>query len=258
MCGVFFLFNGRTNAQFYALSNKPQLTQKKHFYHTVIGENQFGLYTVNYTNDYFAGGFSVEHYDRDLGFQDDRVFNLPKRAYILDMFLADTQIFWVSVIRKRREPLRMYLNHIGVGLEGPVVSDFLGYFPIRRWNPEDIKFAYSKENGQWAVSVLSDVGGSQTALWMQVRDLKGSLQRQYLDTLDERLTFVAMTHFGIGASKEVLGLFRVLKPRSVFNAQQKEQQLIVFRGSAVESGFREWRLVDQVQSAEIVYDAFQS
>lgn len=258
LCVVFFLLNGRTNAQFYALSNKPQLTQKKHFYHTVVGENQLGLYTVNYTNDYFAGGFSLEHYDRELGFQDDRVFNLPKQAYILDMFLADTQIFWVSVIRKRREPLRLYLNQIGVGLDGAVVSNFLGYLPVKHWNPDDIKFAYSKENGQWAVSVLSDVGGNKTALWVQVRDLNGSLQRQYLDTLDERLALVAFTHFGLGASKEVLGLLRVLKPRSVFNSQQKEQQVFVFRGSEVESGFREWRLAAQVQSVEMIYDAFLS
>ena len=252
---ICFLFGSADiQSQFYTLSNKPQLTQQKHFYHTVIGENEYGVFTVNYTNDYFAGGFSIEKYDRDLGFQDDRVFSLPKRAFILDVFLVDSQICWVSVVRKRRENLRLYLNKTDVNLSGEVVSEFLGHLPVKSWIPEDIKFSRSKRGSQLAMALLQDIGESKTAFWAQVRHKDGSLLSTYLDTINERLAYTAISNFAVSSNGDILSIVRMLKPRSVFVNSRKEQQLYFFRGSKREGGFREWLLTGQVQSTEIVYD----
>jgi len=240
-------------AQYYTLSNKPQLTQKKHFYHTVIGENEYGVFTVNYTNDYFAGGFSIERYDGDLGFQEDRVFTLPKNAYILDLFLSDSQICWVSVVRKRRENLRLYLNKVNIDLTGDVQSDLLGNLPIKNWNPEDIKFAKAVENSNWALALLQEVKGDKTSIWVQTRDVAGSLLSQYSDTLDAKLAYAALGNFELSEKGDLVAVLRILKPRSVFASSNREQ-LYFFRGSAKESGFREWHLNSQVQSTEVVYD----
>jgi len=248
--------SAKIQAQYYTLSNKPQLTQKKHFYHTVIGENEYGVFTVNYTNDYFAGGFSIEKYDRDLGFQDDRVFDIPKKAFVLDVFLADSQICWVSVIRKRRENLRLYISKVHVSLSGDVVSEFLGHLPLKTWIPEDIKFSRSTQVPQWSVALLQDIGESKTAFWAQIRQSTGALQAHYFDTIPEKLTNTALGNFSLGAKGELMAIVRVAKTRSVFANAKREQQLYFFRGSSVESGFREWQFDYQVQSTQLVYDNF--
>ncbi len=245
---------GPIRGQYYSLSNKPQLTQKKHFYHSIIGENEFGVFTVNYTNDYYAGGFSVERYDRELGFQEDRVFNSPKRAFILDIFLADSQIYWVSVVRKRRENLRLYLNKISVSLEGEVETVFLGNLPSKTWNPEDLKFSFSNETGEWALALLSAVGEDKTAIWTEIRDIQGLRLKGYADTLNERLAHTALSQFNVGHSGELMALVRVMHPRSVFSNNKREQQVFIFRGSSVENGFLEWPISKQLQSTELMYD----
>jgi len=242
------------HAQYYTLSNKPQLTQKKHFYHTVVGENGYGVFTVNYTNDYFAGGFSIERYDNELGFQEDRVFNLPKNAYVLDFYLTDSQICWVSVVRKRRENLRLYLNTVNIDLTGEVHSEFIGNLPIKNWIPEDIKFSKAWENSQWAIAILREVQGDQTTIWTQTRDAKGAIINQYTDTLDSKLAYVGFGNFELSENGELIAVVRILKPRSLFASSNREQ-LYFFRGSKVESGFREWNLNAQVQSTEVVYDS---
>lgn len=254
---VCFLFvTAKIQAQYYTLSNKPQLTQKKHFYHTVIGENEYGVFTVNYTNDYFAGGFSIEKYDRDLGFQDDRVFDIPKKAFVLDVFLVDSQICWVSVIRKRRENLRLYISRVHVSLNGEVETEFLGHLPLKTWMPEDIKFSKSTQLSQWSVALLQDAGESKTAFWAQIRESTGALQAHYSDTISEKLANTALENFALGAKGELMAIVRVSKTRSVFANAKREQQLLFFRGSSIESGFREWQFEHQLQSTQMVYDHF--
>ncbi len=250
---MFFLL-GPVRGQYYSLSNKPQLTQKKHFYHAIIGENEFGVFTVNYTNDYYSGGFSIERYDRELGFQEDRVFSSPKRALILDIFLADSQIYWVSVVRKRRENLRLYLNKISVDFEGEVETVFLGHLPTKTWNPEDLKFSFSKQTGEWALALLSAVGEEKTAFWAEIRDIQGVRLNGFTDTLNERLAHTAMSQFSVGSSGELVGLVRVMHSRSVFSNYKREQRVFIFRGSSVENGFIEWPISQQLQSTELMYD----
>ena len=119
------------NAQHYVLSNKPQLTQKNSFYHAPVGENSYGIFTLNYANDYLAEGFSLEHYDRDLGFLSDRMIELPRRTYVLRVFLVDSNIYWVTAQRKRNENLSLRISSVKANLSGGISSRDLGYLPLK-------------------------------------------------------------------------------------------------------------------------------
>ena len=112
-----FLLSLEANAQQYILSNKSQLNQKNSLYHRPIGQNDFGNYFLNYARENLAGGFSIERYDTDLGFVEDRFFELARKVYVLKIFTTDSGIYWVSVLKKRKP-----LNHI----EGLFVSSYLG------------------------------------------------------------------------------------------------------------------------------------
>lgn len=253
----FVLQTNGSGAQNYTISNKPQLTQQKHFYHTVIGQNAAGVYTLNYTNDYFAGGFSIERYDLELGFLDDKVINVPKRSYVLDFFLLDTQIAWVSVTRKRRENLRLSIQKLSETLDGEVTTSFIKHLPIKVWNPEDLKFSVSQRTKQWAVGLIYEGPSNSTIFSGEVFNASGELLQSYTDTLAEPLSNVALTEFKVSGGSEILAVLRVQRPRTLFSIQ-KDQQVLVFRCSPQTQELLEWQTTDPIQSMTSVYDRNQN
>ena len=137
---LFLLISGFINlkSQFYALSNKPQLSQQKSIYHMPIGESDYGVYTLNYANEFLQGGFSVERYDYELGFIDDRFIKVPRKNFILHVFVADSSIYWVSAIKKRREGLQLVLNKLNFSLEGKIETLVLPKLNVRDLNADEI------------------------------------------------------------------------------------------------------------------------
>jgi hypothetical protein len=94
---IFLFFIGiDVNGQQYILSNKSQLNQKNSLYHRPIGQNYFGNYFLNYARENLSGGFSIERYDNDLGFIEDRFFEIARKVYVLKIFTTDSGIYWVS------------------------------------------------------------------------------------------------------------------------------------------------------------------
>lgn len=216
------------NAQHYVLSNKPQLTQKNSFYHAPVGENSYGIFTLNYANDYLAEGFSLEHYDRDLGFLSDRMIELPRRTYVLRVFLVDSNIYWVTAQRKRNENLSLRISSVKANLSGGTSSRDLGYLPLKDWTPDDIDFAKEIEGGHWAVSVLKDMGNN-TEHWLKVFDVNGKECSFVQDTLSERLNNLALMDLSLADSIHTAGIIKIQRPKRLFQQRTKEDEMYLFR-----------------------------
>lgn len=244
-------------SQDYNISNKPQISQKKHIYHTVIGQSEYGLFTVNYTDDYFSGGFSIEHYDQDLGFVDEKNIKLPSKTKVLDIFHGDSSIYWVTLSKKRKEKLRLSIFRISCNLDGEAHSQFLGHIPLKDWNPDDIRFSYDMESRLWSLGVLYESKTSETIFWSEVRDTEGHVISKFEDTLSERFHTSALVKFKLGHQGEVLALIQYQKPKAGLLGTQKSVGLYVFRGNKKKSGFDEWKFEEQPLSTVVYFDGFR-
>ena len=50
------------------------------------------------------------------------------------------------------------------------------------------------------MALLQDIGESKTAFWAQVRHKDGSLLSTYLDTINERLAYTAISNFAVSSN----------------------------------------------------------
>ena len=221
---LLFLYSGFFNlqSQFYALSNKPQLSQQKSIYHMPIGESDYGIYTLNYANEYLQGGFSIERYDHELGFIDDRFIKVPRKNFILHVFVADSSIYWVSVLRKRREGLYLILNRLSYTLEGNIETVVLPKLEIKELNSDEIIVRNSNKHQLFNVCWMKK-NGSKTEIHNFSFDNNGQINSTQKINIDYPIQYVSFSDFSIGDSKESCALLTVKKPRELFSLGSRQE-----------------------------------
>jgi len=254
---VFFL--AKTSlAQKYVLSNKPQLNQKKSFYHAPIGENQYGIFTLNYANDYLSDGFSIEQYDRELGFVSDRMIDLPRRTYVLRVFLVDSNIYWVTAERKRKENLRLNISSLKANLQGEIQSKFLCSLPLREWAPDDINFALEIEGSHWAVSTLKGMQNG-TLHWLKIFDINGRELSSVQDTIKERISDLALTNLTLADSIHCAGILKIQRPKRLFQTRSKDEEVYLFRCLSQNSlNYEIWDSEKTIQTTDLTFDRMRN
>lgn len=236
---LFLLISSFINlqSQFYALSNKPQLSQQKSIYHMPIGESDYGVYTLNYANEFLQGGFSIERYDHELGFIDDRFIKVPRKNFILHVFVADSSIYWVSVIKKRREGLQLILNKLNFSLEGKIetlillpmleLGDLISdEIIVRNSNKHQlINVCWMKKNGE------------KTEIFNLVSNNSGQTISQQKMIINYPIQYISFSDYSIADSAESCALLLVKKPRELFSigGRQEFPFIVKFNSKKVSS-----------------------
>jgi hypothetical protein len=220
-----FLFSLEVNAQQYILSNKSQLNQKNSLYHRPIGQNIFGNYFLNYARENLAGGFSIERYDNDLGFIEDRFFELARKVSVLKIFTTDSGIYWVSIVKKRREPLRLFLNKISNDLKGIVDTKIIANFDLPNLNIYHLLVDYSLDRKQWVFSYINEIRKNASLVDVSVYNLKGEKLFHNSDTLKLPAYYVNWDAGSLSDSSKFVGTILANLPREFGVKSGKNQEL---------------------------------
>lgn len=220
-----FLLSLEVNAQQYILSNKPQLNQKNSLYHRPIGQNNFGNYILNYARENLAGGFSIERYDNDLGFIEDRFFELPRKVYVLKIFTTDSGIYWVSVSKKRKEPLRLFLNKIGNDLNGIIEAKIVSSFDFPNMNIDHLLVDYSLDRKQWVFGYINEIKRNTSLIGVSIYNLEGERVFQNSDTLKIPKDYLIWEAGSLSDSARFVGTILANLPREFGAKSAKNQEL---------------------------------
>lgn len=222
---LLFFIGIDVNGQQYILSNKSQLNQKNSLYHRPIGQNYFGNYFLNYARENLAGGFSIERYDNDLGFVEDRYFELARKVYVLKIFTTDSGIYWVSVLKKRKEPLRLFLNKIGNDLNGIVETKIISSFVLPNISIDHLLVDYSLDRKQWVFGYINEIKKNTSLIGVSVYDLKGDRFFQNLDTLKMPKEYLIWDAGSLSDSSKFVGTILANLPREFGAKFTKNKEL---------------------------------
>lgn len=209
-------------SQFYALSNKPQLSQQKSIYHMPIGESGYGVYTLNYANEFLQGGFSVERYDHELGFIEDRFIKVPRKNFILHVFVADSSIYWVSVLKKRRDGLQLILNKLSYSLEGEIETLALTNLEIKELNGDEIIVRNSAKHQFFNVCWMKK-NRATTEINNLAFNNSGQIILRQKTSIEYPIQYISFSDFSIGDSTESCALMIVKKPRELFSLGNRQE-----------------------------------
>ena len=220
-----FLLSLEVNAQQYILSNKSQLNQKNSLYHRPIGQNDFGNYFLNYARENLVGGFSIERYDNDLGFIEDRFFELARKVYVLKIFTTDSGIYWVSVLKKRKEPLRLFLNKIGNNLDGIVETKIISSFELPNISNDHLLVDFSLDRKQWVFGYINEIKRNTSLIGVYIYNLKGERVFQNSDTLKIPRDYLIWDGGSLSDSAKFVGTILANLPREFGSKSTKNQEL---------------------------------
>jgi len=223
---IFLFFIGiDVNGQQYILSNKSQLNQKNSLYHRPIGQNYFGNYFLNYARENLSGGFSIERYDNDLGFIEDRFFEIARKVYVLKIFTTDSGIYWVSVLKKRKEPLRLFLNKIGKDLNGIVETKIISNFDMPNISIDHMMVDFCLDRSQWVFGYINEIKKNSSLVGVSIYNLKGDRVVQKEDTLKMPKDYLIWDAGSLSDSAKFVGTILANLPREFGMKSEKNQEL---------------------------------
>lgn len=214
-------------AQQYLLSNKSQLNQKNSLYHRPIGQNIFGNYFLNYARENLAGGFSLERYDNDLGFVEDRFIELARKVYVLKIFTTDSAIYWVSILKKRKEPLKLFLNKISSDLNGTIETKIIANFDLQNVSVDHVLVDYSFDRKKWMFGYIHEIKKNTSLIGISVYDLEGERIFQKSDTLKEPMDYLIWDAGSLSDSSKFVGTILANLPREFGAKSAKNQDLYI-------------------------------
>ncbi len=212
------------NAQQYILSNKSQLNQKNSLFHRPIGQNCLGNYFLNYARENLAGGFSIELYDNDLGFVEDQFFELGRKVFVLKIFTTDSGIYWVSVLKKRKEPLRLFLNRIANDLNGIVETKIIANFDLPNIGMDHLLVDYSLDRKQWVFGYINEIKRNTSLIGVSIYNLKGERIFQNSDTLKIQRDYLIWDAGSLSDSSKFVGTILANLPREFGSKSAKNQE----------------------------------
>ncbi|MFZ9969723.1 MAG: hypothetical protein ACO3GK_00255, partial [Bacteroidia bacterium] len=125
------------------MSNKPQLYERRTLYHKALGENEYGIFTLNYSSLDLGDGFNIEWYDPEFRFQRERHMEGPKGQQVIKVFLNGERLQWLAMDNRKRDSLSLVLYSLNSQLEGEIESTTLGRLPIRSLDLDQINVDYS-------------------------------------------------------------------------------------------------------------------
>lgn len=216
-----------SKSQQYILSNKSQLNQKNSIYHRPIGQNGEGNYFLNYSRENLVGGFSIEKFDTDLGFISDRFFPLERRIYVLKIFTTDSGIYWISFYKKRKEPIKLYLNKINNNLTGNVQSWYVGSFENFNFNIDHLIAEYSLNRNNWVFGFIQQVSQNKSLVSVSNYDLKGELLFKNSDTIKIHKDFIMWESGSLSDSGKFVATISANLPGSFGSRNNRNQDLYI-------------------------------
>jgi hypothetical protein len=194
-------------------------------YHRPIGQNYFGNYFLNYARENLAGGFSIERYDNDLGFIEDRFFELARKVHVLKIFTTDSGIYWVSVLKKRKEPLRLFLNKIGNNLNGIVETKIISSFELPDISIDHLLVDYSLDRKQWVFGYINEIKRNTSLIGVSIYNLNGERVFQNSDTLKMPRGYLNWDGGSLSDSAKFIGTILANLPREFGSKSAKNQEL---------------------------------
>lgn len=104
------------------VSNQAGLSQKKSQYRKALGQVGGSVYTVYSPNVDLSSGFVLEKYSQEMIFKLDRKVDVPNKHRVLKLVVGSSGIFWISVIRSKRQVNRYFYHQMDLDLTGDVKS----------------------------------------------------------------------------------------------------------------------------------------
>lgn len=138
------------------MSNKPQLYERRTLYHKALGENEYGIFTLNYSSLDLGDGFNIEWYDPEFRFQRERHMEGPKGQQVIKVFLNGERLQWLAMDNRKRDSLSLVLYSLNSQLEGEIESTTLGRLPIRSLDLDQINVDYSAHRENLTFWALAD------------------------------------------------------------------------------------------------------
>jgi len=213
---------GNLFAQSYQLSNKPQLNQKNSVFHKPLGESALGIFTLNYATEYLTSGFSIERYSPDLGFVSDRFIKTPKKTFVLDLFVTDTAIYWVSVFRKKGTGFELVLSWVNSDLDGEIKTILIDELEgLKEHNLDDVKVSFKPNGNSWLSSFIRK-SGNQTMVDFRFYDFQGSRLSKKSKLIDYDIQILQLEQVNWTDENQVFSYFSIQRPREIFSRNQNE------------------------------------
>lgn len=175
---VFFAlssFLSASYAQRVVMSNKPQMYERRTLYHKALGENDNGIYTLNYSSLDLGDGFNIEWYDSEFRFLHERHIEGPKGQQVIKVFLNNNRIQWLCLDSRKRDSAQLVLYSLPSQLEGQIASIVLDKLPIQSIDLDQVNVDFSSDRQHLIFLALADHHSGSRLLLRSFNTLEGSL-----------------------------------------------------------------------------------
>jgi hypothetical protein len=215
--------------QQYISSNKPQLNQKKSIYHQPIGESSYGNYMLNYATEFLTGGFSIERYDQNLNFIDDRFIDVPRNNYIIKIFISDSGIYYVSLIKRKKEGIGIYLNRISYNLSELVESKLIDYIDRIDINSDEIISDYNVLARKFCICYMKKIDSESSEVFIKSYNIEGEKLLFQRAKILQPIQNIYWNDVSVSNSGYTLALLNVSKSKESFIRKAKNKSYIFFK-----------------------------
>lgn len=215
--------------QHYISSNKPQLNQKKSIYHQPIGESSFGNYMLNYATEYLTGGFSIERYDQNLNFIDDRFVDVPRNNFVIKIFISDSGIYYVSLIKRKKEGIGVYLNRISYDLSELVESKLIDQIDRIDINSDEIISDYNFHTKKFCICYMKKIDPESSEVLIKSYSIEGEKLFFQRTKIFQPIQNIYWNDVSISKSGSILALLNVVKSKESFVRRSKNKSYIYFK-----------------------------
>lgn len=160
------------------ISDQPKLTQKRSQFHRAIGSANGHILMLNYGDDRMSTGFVIERYAEDLGFENDRKFEVANKQFVLKVFIADSLLYWVTAMKIKRSSVKVILHSISASLMGEILQQEVGTFNTGDIDIDQFEVANSPNKKRWTILGFGSAGqrvreALGTEIWMLTSQLNG-------------------------------------------------------------------------------------
>lgn len=212
--------------QQYISSNKPQLNQKRSIYHQPIGESPYGHYMLNYATEFLTGGFSIERYDQNLNFIEDRFIDVPRNNYVFKIFLSDSSLYYVSLVKRKKAGTAVYLNKISYDLSQLVESKLIDVIDRININSDEIVTDYNIQAKVFCFCYMKKMDSDFSEVVIKSYSIDGEKLISQQTHLHYPIQNIYWKDVSMSNSGSILALLNVTIPKELYGRKFKSKSYI--------------------------------
>lgn len=149
--------------------------ERRTLYHKALGENEDGIYTLNYSSLDLGDGFNIEWYDPEFRFLHERHIEGPKGQQVIKVFLNNDRIQWLCMDSRKRDSAQLVLYSLSGHLEGEIDARLMDKLPIQSIDLDQVNVDFSADRQFLNFLALADDQAGSHLFFRSFNTLKGSL-----------------------------------------------------------------------------------